>query len=214
MPEGPARRRSNSSSNMGGPGALASRTRDGAELTDQRVSPVLGTGSASSRSSNKITPDCSAANVSRRLAVRSSSGHLPQHSTIIAWRPGQRAASAALRSNALGSGACPNTSAPGSPPSSTRPGACSPPPRRPASSERSHRIGDPRFDARSASIAANPAALGPSSASAGNNSCTRPRANPPCNVPSSPLCPVAIRPLTGSRSLLAIKASFRLIMAS
>ena len=214
MPEGPARRRSNSSSNIGGPAALASKARDGAAPTDQRVSAALGTGPASSRSSNKVTPDCSAASASRRLAVRSSSGHWPQHSTISACRPGPRAASAALLSNALASGACPSTSAFGSPPSSTRPGACNPPPRRPASSERSHRIGDPRFDARSASIAANPAALGPSAASAANSSCTLPRASPPCSAASSPSCPVATRPPAGSRSPLAVKASFRLIMAS
>ena len=72
---------------------------EGAALTDQRVSAALGSGSASSRSRNRVTPDFSAASANRRLTVRSSSGHFPQHSTISALRPWQRAASLALLSN-------------------------------------------------------------------------------------------------------------------
>ena len=59
----------------------------------------------------------------RLNAVRSSSGNLPQLSTITAADPAQRIASLAQASNNLGSGASISSSRSGSPPSSAMPGA-------------------------------------------------------------------------------------------
>ena len=197
---------------MGGPDAPASSIRLGAAPTAQRVSAALGTGSASSRSRNRVTPDCSAARASRLLAVRSSAGHCPRHSTIRADRPGQRAASAAAFSNALVSGATPRTSESGSPPSSTRPGPWSRPPNRSALSVRSQKIGERRPTILSASMAAKPEALAASSPLAANSSCTRPRVKPPPSASSNAAQPVAIRSSPDSSLPLAIKAMFRLSM--
>lgn len=213
MPAGPARRRSNSISNIGRPGASASNPSDAAERTDQRVSAALGTGSASTRSISTVVPDRSAASASRRLAVRSSAGHLPQHSTINADRPAHRAESAAPRSSDTGSGARARTSASGSLPSSARPGPYSFPPRRSASSVRSQRIGASPSLARSASIAANPAAPAASLPSSANSSCSLPRASPPPKAASNSACPVENRSPSRTCAALAIPATYRLIRA-
>lgn len=70
----------------------------------QRVVAALGTGAASIRSRNKVTPDFSAASASRLLAVKVSKGALPQNSTTRAPSPEQAAASAAVRNKAVSFG--------------------------------------------------------------------------------------------------------------
>ena len=123
MPAGPDRRRNNSTSKRGAPGACASNAAEAAADTAQRVSAALGTGSASLRSSSAVTPLARAASASRRLAVRSSARILPGHSITTALSAAQRTASVAARSSATSSGMRPKINRAGSSPSSASPGA-------------------------------------------------------------------------------------------
>jgi hypothetical protein len=59
-------------SKAGKPGALASSAVDGTAATPQRVAAALGLGSAPTRTLSTVTPEASAASISRRVAVRSS----------------------------------------------------------------------------------------------------------------------------------------------
>src|SRR3546814_5286422 len=67
----------------------------------QRVSATLGVGTAFRRSMNRVVPASRAPSASRRPAVRSSKGNLPQLSTITAADPAQRIASFAQASSIL-----------------------------------------------------------------------------------------------------------------
>ena len=151
-------------SKAGRPGALASSADEGADVTDQRVSAALATGSPSIRSNIVVTPDLSAASFIRLLAVRSSLGIFPQPSITTAPNPPQRTASTAARNKLSTSGAITNNIRPGSRPSSNNPDACSPPPSFSPRSCRNQKTASCAPQARLASMAAKPDALAPSSA--------------------------------------------------
>lgn len=107
----------------GFPGAPPSNAVEGVACTLQRVWAALGAGSASTRSSNMVTPDVSAANARRRLAVRSRARGLCQSSITATQTEGERTTSTAARSNAIASGSTANTILAGSSPISANPGA-------------------------------------------------------------------------------------------
>ena len=89
---------------------------EGAGRTRHRVSATLGLSRAAARTSSTVTPECSAASISRRVAVRSISFDAPQHSTTSVPNPAQRAASAAVRNSIASSAASPSSNAsPGTP---------------------------------------------------------------------------------------------------
>jgi hypothetical protein len=146
MPDGPERWRSNSRSKVAAPGALAASIAEGADATDQRVAALLGTGSASIRRTNRVTPDFSAARDKRRLAVRSSSGVLPQLSRMTAPplcpAPPLRTASTPARSSAFASGFKTSRQSSGAPPRSAQPAPWITPLVCTARSVRSQVIGD------------------------------------------------------------------------
>ncbi len=162
--------------NAGRPGASASSAVEGQAATPQRVAAALGAGAPATRSRRMVTPEASAASWSRRVAVRSSPGARPHASTTSAPSPGQRAASAAARSNAASSATTASTRAAGSSPSSRSPVAWSRPPCRSAASARSHSSGV--APPASAIATPNPAAAAASPGSAANSSCTLARGRP------------------------------------
>jgi hypothetical protein len=166
MPDGPERWRSNSRSKVGTPGALAASMTDGADATDQRVAALLGTGSASIRRTNKVTPDFSAASDRRRLAVRSSSGVLPQLSMMTAPEPPLRTASTPARSRDFASALKTSKQSPGAPPRSAQPAPCITPLARTARSVRSHVMGRAFAVMPIAKAATKPAAAAASSGTA------------------------------------------------
>lgn len=190
-PSGPDRRRNRWSMKALIPGALPGSGTDGADVTRQRVSAALGTGSPPTRNRKAVTPEVSAASASRRLAVRSSSVARPCSSTTSAPRPAQRNPSTAARSSMASSAIVPSSRFSGATPSAARPGPKTTPPARCAAAVRNQSKGASRAASRPR-INANPAAA-PSSG-APNSSCTRPRASPPSNARSKAPDPVATRP--------------------
>ena len=169
MPAGAPRQRSSSTEKAGAPGAFASSAVEGMVSTRQRVAVALGVGSACARSTSTVTPDCSAASISRRDAVRSRAGALPHASINTAPSPAQRVASAAARNRAASSGTTASNNWCGARPSSNSPAACNRPVRRSAASVLSHSSG--MAAPMIATMAAKPAALAESSVVA-NSSCT------------------------------------------
>ena len=167
-------------SNAGCPGALAASAVDGAGLTCQRLCAALGIGVASARTASTKTPETAAAKVSRRDAVRSKAGAFPQGSIMTAPSSAHLTLSAAARRSPSVSAVVTRMSRRGSQPSSIRPGAYSRPYWRWPRSSRIHRMACPAARARSASIAANAAAL-PSPDSPAKTSCKPPRTSPPRN---------------------------------
>ena len=69
-------------------------------MIDQRVSAALGQGSAPARARNKVAPLVSAANASRRLAVRLKAFASPQALSSTAPMAGLRRASSPTASRA------------------------------------------------------------------------------------------------------------------
>jgi hypothetical protein len=109
-------------SNTGAPQACQGA--DGGECaarTIHLVSAVEGRGSAAIRKRSAVTPEAAAANVSLRLATRSSWRAWPQTSSTTAPSASQASASAAVRNAASVSGARTVTSNRGSRPSSQSP---------------------------------------------------------------------------------------------
>lgn len=191
-PSGPARRRSNSRSKALGPINLSPKgSIEGAEAIRQRVSAALGAGCASSLRSSAITPDPSAARASRRLAVRSRTEGLPQHSITTAASPAQRNASDAARKSIVSSCITPSNSIAGSKPSAAKPGPYRCPPIFSALFVRSQSIGSPPCPASKPSNKAKPAELPESSTFAPNSSCSRPFTSPPPSAASSAAWPLA-----------------------
>lgn len=167
-PAGPPRRRNNSTAKPGRPGALAGSGVEGSPAMLHRVAAALGVGSAPSRSDRIVTPDVSAASISRRVAVRSTRAARPRLSMTSVPSPGQRAASAAARSSATSSSTSTTTIMLGDRPSSVNPAPSSRPPRRSASAVLIHSIGT-AFDTIDRATA-KPLAAAPSSGSSANNS--------------------------------------------
>lgn len=170
-------------SKLGWPGASASSGAEGAAATRQRVRAALGASSAATRDISKVAPECSAASVKRRVAVRSISDACPHVSTSAAPRPEQRAASCAARNKALLSMQQVKSTRAGSTPNSASPGAWTVPPRRIAASVRSQRIGLSRATL-SANSSAKALTEAPSASSLARHSCTAPRAIAASLMPS------------------------------
>ena len=139
------------------PGAPASSAAEATDATPQRLAAALGDGSAPTRSDSTVTPDVSAASISRRVAVRSIPGARPQASINSVPSPVHRAASAAARNKAASSATTTTTIRSASSPSSASPVACSLPACRSHASVRIHTKG--KAPAASASAIANPAPL-------------------------------------------------------
>ena len=108
-------------SKAGIPGAHASSAADATDATPQRLAAALGEGSAPTLSDSTVTPDASAASISRRVAVRSIPGARPHASISSVPSPLHRAASAAARSNAASSATTTTTIRSASSPRSARP---------------------------------------------------------------------------------------------
>lgn len=122
MPAGPARLRNKVTSKTGRPGALAASGTDGPEATRHRVCAAEASSRAPGRIRMTVTPDLSAAKASRRVAVRSSIGWLPQGSSMTAPSPRQRAASTPARKTPTMSRTPTRISRAGSSPKAARPG--------------------------------------------------------------------------------------------
>lgn len=151
-------------SKAGRPGALASSAAEATDATPQRVAAALGVGSAPTRKDRIVTPDVSAASISRRVAVRSIPGARPHASISSVPSPLHRAASAAARSSAASSATTTSTTCSADSPRSISPVAWSRPPWRSHASVRIHSTGTAA--AASASAIPNPAPLAASPGSA------------------------------------------------
>ena len=154
-------------------------------------------GSAATRSSKPVTPDACAANVSLRLATRSSCRACPQTSSTTTPIASQAKASAAVRNAVSTSAARTVTRRRGSRPSSANPLIDSAPDSISAKSCRTQTSGRraaarPARPTRPASPAMNPVAAALCLPSA-KTSCTAANARPPCNITSASAWPSATR---------------------
>ena len=170
------------------------------------------------RSKRPVTPAPCAANVSLRLATRSSLWVSPQTSSTTAPTASQASASAVVRSASSTSEARTVTRRRGSSPSSASPFMD----RRPTSrSEKSCRtqISGRRGATRRASPATKPVAAALCRPPSQNTSCKAPSASPPCSTASASPCPrlaraSAAEPLCASmRSILPRKLASALMRA-
>jgi hypothetical protein len=200
--------RTSCTSNTGAPHAL--ETAPGGECaarTIHRVSAVEGCGSAATRSNRPVTPEACAANVSLRLATRSSWRACPQTSSTTAPTASQASASAAVRNAMSTSAARTVTTRRGSRPSSAHPLIDSAPVSISEKSCRTQTSGR-RAPTRPARPATNPVAAALCRPASANTSCTAPTASPPCSVVSASACPSATRsgkyapPCVSMRSIL------------
>jgi hypothetical protein len=195
--------RTSSASNTGAPHALQAaagieavaginETAGGecAARTIHLVSAVDGCGSAAIRSNRAVTPEAWAANVSLRLATRSSCRASPHTSSTTTPTASQASASAAVRSALSTSPARTLTKRRGSRPSSASPFIDSAPDSISVKSCRTHTSGR-RAPARAASPAMKPVAAALCRPASANTSCSAPRARPPCRVASASGCPSA-----------------------
>jgi hypothetical protein len=165
---------------------------------------------APTRSNNAVTPEVCAANVSLRLATRSSGRASPQTSSTTPPIASQASASAAVRSAVSTSAARTVTNRRGSRPSSANPFIDSAPDSISVKSCRTHTSGRraiarPARFKRPARLATNPVAAALCRPSA-NTSCTAPIARPPCKAASASACPSATLPGAVASAWLSMRS--------
>jgi hypothetical protein len=187
-----------------------------AARTIHRVSAVEGCGSAPTRNNNAVTPDACAANVSLRLATRSSCRASPQTSSTTLPSASQASASAAVRSAVSTSAARTVTKRRGSRPSSANPLIDTAPDSISVKSCRTHTSGlraitrparpkhpaRPKRPARPATKPVAAALCRPSE----NTSCTAPTARPPCSIASASAWPSATPPDAVASAWLSMRS--------
>ena len=206
--------RTSCASNKGDPHALDGCEPGGecAARTIHRVSAVDGRGFAAIRNTRPVALDACAANVSLRLATRSSCLASPQTSSTTAPTASQASASAAVRKAWSTSAAWTLTRQRGSRPSSENPLIETAPASTSVKSCRIQTTGR-RAATRPEIPATKPVATALCRPDSANTSCTAPKASPPCRLASASACPSGTRrgeyasPQASRRSMLSRKAA-------
>lgn len=198
----PCRLRTSRAANTGKPqSSFLSSERAGP--ISQRVSAVLGSGTAAKRKSTALTPLCAAAKVRRRLATRSRHFACPTTSISTAPKAAQLRPSLAARKALVTSAARKSSTRSGSRPSSRRPQADSSPYSR---AEKSWRIQSSVLPcpARRAKAAAKAPAAASLPACAAKTSCSAPVMSPPFRQASAPSWPSGMRGCVGTSFATAV----------